>query len=321
MRVLASFASLAFLASFVPADFHIPPPVPASSRVEFAPIAFNPEDMSQRSVGSLRLLGSWQLSSEDPRFGGLSAMSIEFPTVTGISDGGYVYQWALPASGSSTHLSVTKLQDGPGAWSKRSRDLEALSISDGRAWISLEFSKAIWRYQKESWQGSSGAKPAAMAEWPRNGGAEAILRLGDNRFLVFSERHWLEDGTSEALLFHGDPSIAGTRATTFRYRGPSGYRVTDAAMLSDGRLLLLHRKASLIDGFSAKFSIAELPEVVEGLTLTSDEIATIEPPLATSNYEALAVTRENGRDTIWVASDDNFSPLLRTLLLKFQLVD
>jgi hypothetical protein len=35
--------------------------------------------------------------------------------------------------------------------------------------------------------------------------------------------------------------------------------------------------------------------------------------------EALSVTRELGRTIVWIASDDNFSPLQRTLLLKFAL--
>jgi hypothetical protein len=35
--------------------------------------------------------------------------------------------------------------------------------------------------------------------------------------------------------------------------------------------------------------------------------------------EALSVTQENKRTIIWLASDDNFIPLQRTLLLKFEL--
>jgi hypothetical protein len=35
--------------------------------------------------------------------------------------------------------------------------------------------------------------------------------------------------------------------------------------------------------------------------------------------EALSVTVENGRTIVWMASDDNFGPLQKTLLLKFAL--
>jgi hypothetical protein len=37
--------------------------------------------------------------------------------------------------------------------------------------------------------------------------------------------------------------------------------------------------------------------------------------------EALSVDSENGRTILWIASDDNFNPLQRTLLLKFALAD
>lgn len=320
MRVPAAVLSLLLLATFAPASLHQPAAVPQVPLVSFDRIALSPDDPALKKVGKLRLLGSWELNSNDPRFGGISAMMMNDQSVSAVSDSGYVYRFARPGyAASTTPLNIQPLLDGPGRWSKHSRDLEALSESDGRVWLSLETSRAIWRYHQGSWRGQAGAMPPAMASWPRNGGAEAMLGMPDGRFLVFSERHFLHGRTSEAVLFHGDPSVAGTKTTSFGYEGPPGYRVTDVAMLSDGRLLLLHRRASLIHGLSAKLSVANIPDIEEALTLTSSEIATIEPPLRTSNFEALAITRENGRDTIWVASDDNFSPLLRTLLLKFQL--
>lgn len=319
MRVLFALCSAVMLTTFAPASLYVPPPVPAESFVSFAAVPLNPDDSSQRSVGSLRLLGSWQLQSQDPRFGGVSAISIEGAKVTAVSDGGFVLNFTIFNGKTSVPLEVLRLDGGPGRWSKRSRDLEALTIAGDQAWLSLEFGKAVWRYDKRNWAGQSGALPPAMTQWPRNGGAEALLRLDDGRFLVFSERHEIEDGMAEALLFAGDPAVEGTEAKAFKYRGPEGYRVTDAAMLSNGRLILLHRKLSFVQGFTTKISIAELAEIKENSVLASIEIATIEPPLAAANFEALAITRENGRDTVWVASDDNFSPSSRTLLLKFQL--
>ena len=47
----------------------------------------------------------------------------------------------------------------------------------------------------------------------------------------------------------------------------------------------------------------------------------LQPPLTVDNMEALSVTVENGRTIVWIASDDNFFPLQRTLLLKFALVE
>jgi len=49
------------------------------------------------------------------------------------------------------------------------------------------------------------------------------------------------------------------------------------------------------------------------------EIARLETPLVHDNIEGVAVTREGGRTTIWLVSDDNQSMMQRTLLLKFRL--
>ena len=45
------------------------------------------------------------------------------------------------------------------------------------------------------------------------------------------------------------------------------------------------------------------------------------PPLIVDNLEALAVERVGGALRIWIASDDNFSMLFRTLLLQFELME
>ena len=105
------------------------------------------------------------------------------------------------------------------------------------------------------------------------------------------------------------------------YRAPAGYAVTDAAELPDGRLLILHRRFTLLDGVSAKLAIVDPRAIAAGRTISGIEIATLAPPLTVDNMEGLAVERERGRTIVWIASDDNFSVLQRNLLLKFALKD
>jgi hypothetical protein len=57
-------------------------------------------------------------------------------------------------------------------------------------------------------------------------------------------------------------------------------------------------------------------KVVEGR-----ELARLAPPLSVDNMEALAVERDGARTIIWIASDDNFNPMQRTLLMKFALAE
>ena len=50
------------------------------------------------------------------------------------------------------------------------------------------------------------------------------------------------------------------------------------------------------------------------------DIAWLAAPLTIDNMEGLAIRKEEGRTFIYLVSDDNFSPLQRTLLLKFELL-
>ena len=154
-----------------------------------------------------------------------------------------------------------------------------------------------------------------------NVGSEAMLRLLDGRFVLFREERARSDGTIEALLFAGDPAVAGTSARPIRYRPPAGYRITDATTLPDGRLLFLNRRFGLPEAFTAKLTLAPKPGSGPIDLLSGEEIAHFELPLPVDNLEALSVTRENGRTVVWIASDDNLNPIQRTILLKLALLD
>jgi hypothetical protein len=146
-----------------------------------------------------------------------------------------------------------------------------------------------------------------------------MVRLGDGSFLIFSENHRLPDGSTEAILFDGDPAQKGTRGVRIAYRAPEGYRITDAAESPDGRLLLVNRRLSALDGFLVKLTVAPQSSLRAGAVLSGEEIAQFQPPVTTDNYEGVSVGQEGGRTILWIASDDNFMGFQRTLLMKFAL--
>jgi hypothetical protein len=100
-----------------------------------------------------------------------------------------------------------------------------------------------------------------------------------------------------------------------------GYRVSDATLLPDGRLLILNRRFEWLEGFSLVVTIADARGLRPGDTIESREIARLQPPLTIDNMEGVSVAVENGRTIVWLVSDDNFSPLQQTLLLKFALIE
>jgi len=315
-RIVFLAAAILLLATITRIGAPLPPAGPGSGVLAVSPIALDPADPARRRVGSLVFLAGWRLESDDRRFGGLSAMHVEGNQVTALSDVGMLTRFAVPLRAGRLAVRFDPLVQGPGPRSpKWNRDTEGMLVADGRLWVGFEHHNMVWRYDRATLRAQAHARPAPMRRWAGNGGPEALVRLSDGHFLVFAEGR--DDGrpTSAALLFASDPSEPGTPVRILRYQRMPGFRITDAALLPDGRLLTLNRHFSLFGGISARLALAR----IEGSTIEAHSIATLEAPLNVDNMEALSVTREGGRTIVWIASDDNFSPLQRTLLMKFEL--
>jgi hypothetical protein len=317
VRILFLLGALFLLATFAPPSLQRRDPPPAVSLIHFAPVALDGERPGSTRLGRLTFLGGWALTSNDARFGGISALHVEAGEALALSDAGWRIRFPLPGRRSPVRAEILMIEKGPGPdGEKENRDVESLAIAGDDLWIAYEQANSIWRYRRRDFAPRASARPPAMAEWNSNRGAEAMARLADGRFLVFDEG---SGGDSQALLFAGDPAVAGTASRRLRYRPPAGYRVTDAALLPDGRLALLHRRVGLFEGFTAKLTIAAPPAAAQGDLLSGEEAASFAEPVTRDNFEALSVTREGGRTILWIASDDNYNALQRTLLMKFAL--
>ena len=296
--------------------------VASAAALRAIPVPLDPSDPAHARVGALRYLGGWVLASGDRRFGGISSMTVRGDFVTALSDEGMTIGFRLGPRGPVRDFRIAPLPDGPGTTAdKAHRDSESLQQDavSGRIWVGFERVNEIWRYAAGMARAEAHAAPPAMRDWPENGGAEAIARLADGRFIVFSEEQPGPNGSTEALLFPGDPTDPAVEPVRFGYYAPAGYRVTDAAQLPDGRVLLLNRRFTIAEGVSAIVTVADPRAIVADAAWRPREIARLAPPLTVDNMEALAITREHGRTIVWIASDDNFNPLQRTLLLKFSL--
>ena len=310
-----ALAALPLLATFAPVSLFSMPALPAASVLTFEPVSLDRKEPARRRLGKLIYLAGWQIRSNDRRFGGISAIHVEAGEVTALSDAGTVIRFKPGAR----RANLFSLPDGPGSAGKKGdRDVEAMAVNNERAWIGFERTNAVWRYRRGSWTSDAATLPPGMEDWPSNKGSEAMLRLPGGKFLIFSEGEPVRGGT-EALLFEGDPAKRGTKTRRLRYLPPEGYRITDAALLPDGRMLFLNRSFGIPEGFTAKLTIAEKPSLEDGATLSGAEIAHFQSPVTVDNMEALSVGSEKGHTILWIASDDNLNPLQRTLLLKFAL--
>lgn len=298
------------------ADAATAPPFPPGAPIAAAPVRLDPRDPARVRLDGLTFLGGWVLTSSDPRFGGISSLTVDTDGLLALSDRGGRFRLRLRDGGAPEGEVLSELGDGPAL----RRDSESSTRGpDGTLWVGFEGANAIWRYDRAGARATGHVAPAAMADWPGNGGPEALLRLPDGRFLVFSEEAaGNRPGTRQALLFPGDP-VEGGKPARFDYKPPAGYVVTDAALSADGRIIVLHRRYTPLDGASAILSIIDPAAIRAGARVEGRRLARLAPPLTVDNMEALAITREGDATILWVASDDNFSSVQRTLLMRFRL--
>jgi hypothetical protein len=292
------------------------------SVVNFEPIVLDRDRPDHRDFGQFEVLGAWRLTSNNAFFGGISSMRIRNGHVMALSDASYVFTFRFDEHQRQARLRVRQL---PGIYNARYPDRDAESMTadpdTGTMWVGFEASNTIRRFSPNLGAKRAWVAPTAMTLWPDNTGAEAMVRLPDGRFLVFAEQSPGPDQSTEALVFPGDPIAHGRDSMRFYYKPPTGFSPTDAGLLPDGRVLIVNRRFTIIEGVSAKLTIVDPRQIAENQILPSRLIATLKPPLRIDNMEALSIEQRRGRTIVWLASDDNFNPLQQTLLMKFALKD
>jgi hypothetical protein len=311
--LLLAFLAVSGVRTIYPSD---------SQSIALKPLHLDPAHAGVRRVGELIFLGAWELDSRNDDFGGISALTaLADGRFVGVSDAGTLIGFGLTNDDRADRPFIAPLPESQGPnVTYKDRDSEGITYDpdSGQFWVSYEAHHAIRRFSRSFARSTGIARPRAMLNWPDNLGAECLIRLSDGRFVAISES-LEEDDTHQALLFSGDPIEPGTVSAGFRYRPPAGYRVTDGVQLPDGRIAILHRRIALPDGFSAKVAVVDLATIEKGEISTGKVIATLATPLLVDNMEGIAVTRAGAETIIWLISDDNFSVLERTLLMKFRL--
>lgn len=287
------------------------------------PLPFAAEN-APATIGALRFAGALAVTSRDRRFGGLSAMLIDADfRLTGLSDVGLWISARLVMEGDRLvgirDLDLQALQDGAGQPLPRGwmADAESLArLPDGRLVVGFERWHRLRAYARPGAAAEYFPAPPGVELLRANEGLEALASLADGRLLALEEG--LDDGTPRHAWLYDRGSW-----TRFFYTVPPGMRPSDATGLPDGGALVLERQFSFFSGFASRvvhLPAAALAAVREGSTVTPSQLAYIAPPLLSDNFEAIAaVPRAAGGLFVFIASDDNFNSLQRTLILAFVL--
>jgi hypothetical protein len=331
--VIASLAAAAAL-SAIPASAERPrgatPPVQIEVRAK--PIAaFEPRDPQQRQFGALLFRGGLELTSPHRNFGGISAirMDRDGARFLAVTDKAYwlrariLYQGDAPAGIADAEMAPILGPDGHPLASRRWYDAEALAEDGGTVYVGIERVHQIVRFDYGRHgllaRGQPIALPPQIKMLPRNQGIEGLvvvprgLPLG-GALLAISERGLDAAGNILGWII-GGPS-PGEFAVTRR----DDFDITDAAMSPGGDLLVLERRLSLLRGLVVRVRRIPLAEVRPGATVDGAVLMTADIGYQIDNMEGLAVHRSAAGDIVLtLVSDDNFSPLQRTLLLQFTL--
>ncbi|WP_454016745.1 esterase-like activity of phytase family protein [Azospirillum sp. Marseille-Q6669] len=261
------------------------------------------------------LSGLWVSDSGD-RF---AAVSDNGKSVTGRLS--YDAQGRLAGAG---HYDVRPLIfDKSPDYRGRLNDSEDLVRLPGGGWlVPFERNHRILRYDGANRPEGTPRKlpvPPGLENAPANGGVEALAALPDGRILAIEEGD--DDGVRERHAWIASAALK-TRGDwqPLTYRAAPRFRPTAAAPLPDGGVLVLERRVSLLGGWAARIVHVPADSLRGGATMDGVELARLEPPLLTDNFEGLAVRPgEEGDLLVYIVSDDNRSPLQRTYLMMFQL--
>lgn len=305
-------------------------PLAAAQSIEVESIGrrLNVDDWEQQEIGRLRWRGGLELRSESDAFGGFSGLQVldEGRRLLAVTDQGHWLEAKLfyDEDGWLTGLAsanVGPLHDETGSplADKSHQDAEGLArLSDGSFVVAFERRHRMLRYKSPD--GLRGpaypfAQPRTIADLPANKGLEALTAWPDGRIFAAAEAR-RDDGNHAAYLFENG------RWESLTLVGVERHRPTGAAALPNGDLILVERRFSTLGGLSIRLRLIPQRDLRAGATLVGEEVARLAPPLTVDNMEAVAAWRDRrGRTLVALLSDDNFSPLQRTLLLLFELVD
>ena len=266
----------------------------------------------------LRLVGAWHLTSRNNRFGGYSALlATDKTSLTAISDNGRSLRFHKPDLGIDTLAQFGQIGSHDGWVFFPDIESATWDPQTNTRWYGYEQTNRIRRFAPGDNVGVA-VRPRAMRGWLANGGAEAMARLPDGRFIVLAEDPlWFSAGGRPGLLFPSDP-MDGATPLEFTFRPPIGYHPSDMAALPDGRVIILLRAIDppFPPFFKGMLLVADPADIAAGRDWSWRKLAELDGPLPRDNYEGLAIAPDAGGVTLWLISDDNYTHVQRTLLLE-----
>ena len=201
---------------------------------------------------------------------------------------------------------------------------KSLAEDGGIAYVGIERVHQIVRFDFArgglAARGAPLALPPAAKKLPSNGSFEALefvpkgLPLAGT-LIAISERGYDENGDIQGFL------IGGPSPGTFAVKRTDDFNISDCALVGS-ELFILERRYSIMRGVAMRIRRVPLAAIRPGAVLDGPAAIFADLGYEIDNMEGLSVHRgAKGDIVLTLISDDNFSPIQRTVLLQFALVE
>ena len=331
-RISAFLAILAL--ALIPAAAQLPRE-PALQKIVIksqAVEAFDPRNVSRKRFGALEFRGGLVLESPTKEFGGLSGLRVaaDGQHFVAVTDKGQwlrariVYRGTAPIAITDAEMGPILGADGRPLRSRGWYDAESLADDGDTMYVGIERVHRIVRFNfgKDGLlsRGVSVPVPPAFRTLPHNASLECLAMapqggpLGGT-LIVVSERGLDANGNILGFL------IGGATRGSFSLKRTDDFDVSDCAISPGGRLFILERRFTWTSGVAMRIRSVPLVSIRPNATVDGAELISADMGYQIDNMEGLSVHRApDGATLLTIVSDDNFSPLQRTLLLQFTLV-
>lgn len=272
--------------------------------------------------GNTSAVGGWELTSDDPRFGGLSGLAV-YPSgnLLAVSDQG-AFVWITIENGRPAGARLAPLLDREGNpfEDKDMADSEGVTLVDGLALVSFERTHRVEAYDLEGC--GAAARAARVSDVPTrvaglgsalvsNNGVEAISYSPGAKTVLFG----IETTSGRGQPF-GRLDEIGVPVVSDRLEAPPEFALVG---LDTPRF----QPFALFRYFSRSEGNKNIIAYVDGTTTPPNalmERVRLDFSVPVDNFEGIAVQNVDMRtQRIWIVSDDNFSDSQRTLLMAFDL--
>jgi hypothetical protein len=288
--------------------------------------------------GRLQWLGGLTISSDEPRFGGLSGLITgdRGRSLLAVGDNAHWLAARVVTADDGTPLGLdgarmARLLDANGrTMSLKDSDSESLTLRDGPAGpevlVGFERNPRVLAYSAKDFpdgvmteRGRVVPTPPDIRKLPINEGLEAIAAAPKGGPL----------GDAVVLIGEGSPDggdstpgwiVGGPRAGAFRFAVSDNFAPTDATFLPGGDLMILERRFSFLSGFAMRLTIVPVANLGPGSLVVGTRVLEADVTDEIDNMEGLAVDQApDGGTILTLVSDDNHRSLQRTVLLRFRL--